>query len=411
MTQTFATGFPGGMPIRKGPSYSEMPTLQPMQGLAGDIGQGVGQMVNYVDKRSDIQKQQEDMIQKRQMAQQVERSRQEWLQKDHEFNVAKETREQAGEERRVEQFGIGKKDRQAEIDKAEDLKTRTGDFYKQWRARDKGMDPEAEKKFSRDLLAEWKGQSPEDFLKPELGAGGSRARPFKIRTKDNRVLIYDPNTNTTFAPPDPLTGEAIEGRESYTVVPGAKGMPLLAKYGGTTKESGLARELPAAFKSTSREKIAQVTLVRNALEDVAERFKSNTVAFGRSPAKWPTADGEIFDSALALLRKHITAMLRVKGIGSMSDYETALDEAVLPKRNAWESVTTDTIERLFGLADAIEDGYYDVLTNQDIPKLKKRVEARRAKDRATLTPEKVNKMTKAGKKKAMGNLLRRKGNK
>ena len=72
--------------------------------------------------------------------------------------------------------------------------------------------------------------------------------------------------------------------------------------------------------------------------------------------------GDNFDKSVDAMRDTITGITKVPGIGSMSDFETKLQQAKMPDRVNFESSIEDQIKYLEQIADFFERGYSDMLT-------------------------------------------------
>lgn len=122
-------------------------------------------------------------------------------------------------------------------------------------------------------------------------------------------------------------------------------------------------------RALAQDKLQNVNLVRGALDDVRAAFSEieNSISAGPTitgQAIVPTAGGAKFDKAVAALAPFIRQLTRVPGEGSMSDYEQKLQQAALPDRTTFESVTKDQIDGWYRLLDQIESGYQGVLGGQ-----------------------------------------------
>lgn len=117
--------------------------------------------------------------------------------------------------------------------------------------------------------------------------------------------------------------------------------------------------------TTAKMKLNTVKLARAQLMKVKEAFdegRKGINAFGPGQGILPTQAGKKFDGRVDQMRSTLTALTRVPGVGSMSDYETKLDQAKFPSRGAFESVTADKIQGLDDMLSLIENGYTDLLS-------------------------------------------------
>jgi mono/diheme cytochrome c family protein len=113
-------------------------------------------------------------------------------------------------------------------------------------------------------------------------------------------------------------------------------------------------------------KLKNVQTARQQLERIKEAFAEGTGGAGMNafgPMQgFPTQLGKKFDARVDQMRSTLTALTRTPGVGSMSDYETKLDQSKFPARGDYESVTADKIKGLEDLLASIESGYTDLLS-------------------------------------------------
>lgn len=88
-------------------------------------------------------------------------------------------------------------------------------------------------------------------------------------------------------------------------------------------------------------------------------------AFGQGMV--PSEAGNAFDAAVDQLRGTITALTRTPGIGSMSDFETRLDQAKMPNRRNYEKTTLEQIEGLELMLNQLTTGYSELLSGSGAP--------------------------------------------
>jgi hypothetical protein len=122
-------------------------------------------------------------------------------------------------------------------------------------------------------------------------------------------------------------------------------------------------------QTTAKLKLNTVKLARAQLKRIKDAFtegRQGVNAFGPGQGLLPTQAGKKFDARVNQMRSTLTALTRVPGVGAMSDYETKLDQAKFPERNAWESVTEDVVAGLDDQLSLIETGYRDLLSGTDI---------------------------------------------
>jgi len=116
--------------------------------------------------------------------------------------------------------------------------------------------------------------------------------------------------------------------------------------------------------TTARMKLNTVALARQQLAKVKEAFEQGRQginAFGPGQGMLPTQAGKLFDGRVDQMRSTLTALTRVPGVGSMSDYETKLDQSKFPSRSDYETTTADKIQGLEDMLALIENGYTNLL--------------------------------------------------
>jgi hypothetical protein len=116
--------------------------------------------------------------------------------------------------------------------------------------------------------------------------------------------------------------------------------------------------------TVARIKLNQLKVARQQIQNAKDRFaqikdtpQAGPYQFGSAP----TEAGRSFDRSIDQLRGSITAITRVPGVGSMSDYESKLDQGKFPARNEYESVTEQQLNDLEQQLGTIEQGYNDLL--------------------------------------------------
>lgn len=135
-------------------------------------------------------------------------------------------------------------------------------------------------------------------------------------------------------------------------------------------ESGRdAQRISTADATKARQKLTQIQSARQQLNAVKQAFSKLRGSFsaGIGGNYLPTPEGQAFDRAIRNLSPLITAVTRVPGVGSMSDYEGRLAEQALPSRGTYESVTEQQIADLERLLNSIEGGYNDLLGKPAAP--------------------------------------------
>jgi hypothetical protein len=147
--------------------------------------------------------------------------------------------------------------------------------------------------------------------------------------------------------------ERTEARESdEAAARAAGGVDLTPKQRGDVRMK--LELLPNAKRQYERVK----QLHEQMMEDGT--FARGGVA-GLLPGQVAGGRAEEFDKAVGALRKSILSMTRVPGVGSMSNYETALDEQALPSRWGSDEGRTEAITNIGLLLDNYESGYREML--------------------------------------------------
>jgi hypothetical protein len=115
--------------------------------------------------------------------------------------------------------------------------------------------------------------------------------------------------------------------------------------------------------TTAKIKLNQVKVARQQLQNVRDKFAQikGTLSAGKDQGWVPSEAGEAFDKAVNSMKGSLTAITRVPGVGSMSDYESRIDQSKFPQRGDYEGVTEDQIGQLEELLNTIESGYADLM--------------------------------------------------
>lgn len=149
----------------------------------------------------------------------------------------------------------------------------------------------------------------------------------------------------------------------------ASGNPVQAIYG----DRGTRRVVPGALPKANAQQLASAknaqtkmqtsALIRQQLGKVKDAWDEvqatkGTDAAGPLGGRVPTAAGEKFDKAVALLSPLIRQLTRVPGEGAMSDYESRLAALAVPNRTNWNDTTTgDQIQSYYDLLDTVDQVY------------------------------------------------------
>ncbi len=138
------------------------------------------------------------------------------------------------------------------------------------------------------------------------------------------------------------TGEVTGAGESYTPPP----KPQSAKDA-----------------TAAQVKLTTIKAAKDQLGKVRENFRKlkGTFSAGKGGAILPTEDGESFDKSVDTFRGLLQGVTKVPGLGSMSDFDAKLDQAKIPDRGQYESVTEQQINDLEQLINTMEQGYMSAI--------------------------------------------------
>lgn len=119
--------------------------------------------------------------------------------------------------------------------------------------------------------------------------------------------------------------------------------------------------------ATAKQKLTMIRVAKQQLARIKDAYTEGTGgvglnAFGPGQGSLPTQLGKKFDGRVDQMRSTITALTRTPGVGSMSDYETKLDQGKFPDRSNYESVTADKLTGLDDLLSTLESGYSGLLS-------------------------------------------------
>ncbi len=111
-------------------------------------------------------------------------------------------------------------------------------------------------------------------------------------------------------------------------------------------------------------KLINIGLAKKQLADVEAAIDK----LGPADLTGLTSAGKAFDAAVSGLRQTFTAITRVPGLGSMSDYETRLAQAPLPGRgDLYREVMKQKTAQIRMMLDELESGYRSQLGGQAQP--------------------------------------------
>jgi len=193
----------------------------------------------------------------------------------------------------------------------------------------------------------YKAVHPEDTTLAGFDAwqrSNKAAGAAQISTYGSPVAAVDSAGNPVFIQPDNRGGEP---RVLKDVKPAPK-TNLMPKEVQTAKTKIMDAQNLKRQIAIAREKF-------NAAKQSS--FTTGPVA-GYNPI---SKTGQMFDAAIDDLRGTVTAITRVPGVGSMSDWEGKLDQAKLPNRRQYDDVTEQKLDAMDALADGMISGYGDML--------------------------------------------------
>lgn len=120
--------------------------------------------------------------------------------------------------------------------------------------------------------------------------------------------------------------------------------------------------------TTIKTKLNNIALAKAQLEQVRAKSRAldGTLGSGILGGHIATEAGKQFDGAIDAMKQTITGITRVPGVGSMSNYDAMLNQAQLPERAAYASVRAQKIDQLSAMLDALDTGYNDMLSGNDL---------------------------------------------
>jgi hypothetical protein len=197
----------------------------------------------------------------------------------------------------------------------------------------------------------YKAVHPEDTTLAGFDAwqrSNKAAGAAQISTYGSPVAGVDAAGNPVFIQPDNRGGEP---RVIRDVKPVPKSNLTSAKEITTAKTKILAGE------NLKR----QIAIAREKFKAAKDSYMATGMVGGNNPLSKP---GQMFDAAIDDLRGTVTAITRVPGVGSMSDWEGRIDQAKLPNRRQYDDVTEQKLDAMDALADGLISGYSEMLGPQ-----------------------------------------------
>lgn len=143
------------------------------------------------------------------------------------------------------------------------------------------------------------------------------------------------------------------------------------KHEVTFKPNQGGAQMSPKERENARGKIRTAQLLRQQIADAKAKFEKikNTTGAGPGSTLNPLHEGgQQYDAAVDQLRSTISNLTRTPGIGSMSDYETRLDQSKIPARGMfkYESTIEQQLDQMEDMAKFIEEGYSDLVGPDDI---------------------------------------------
>lgn len=339
------TPFPTqGLPIREAGPQPIMPA-----GAQGNIYSDVGQALPQVGKGiMDL----EQMVHSRRKAQELEALRQNWKEKEFELQEAQNVRAESGEARSQEAFDVEKTSR-------EDLQKRTEAFYSAYNSLPPELVGKEREQAARSILASFQGQDPAAFFKQEFPTQtGTQSKPRYFPTADGRLLRATPDGVTEYVK-DPTTGRDVMGAKATQIFETSRGINILDRKTGRIQETGYKGKVSAAIRQKTRGNKRTANIAKKQMKKVDKAFEKGSLSFGPLQGLAFTEKGKIFDAAVDALRTTIRKITRTPGEGSMSDLETKLTQAQLPKRTDHEAVIQFKIDNINEMIALIIADYDD----------------------------------------------------
>jgi len=171
---------------------------------------------------------------------------------------------------------------------------------------------------------------------------------------NGQLLASAPNSPAQTNPDPPVAVLGPDGKPTYVSRQDSIGRTPYEKPSGG---------LSPRDATTARNKLSQISLARQQVALAREKFNAIKGSFSAGPAGnyLPTQAGQAFDAAVDTMRSTITGIMRVPGVGSMSDYESRLDQAKMPSRGKYEATTVQQLDSLDQMLNGLEQGYSGIL--------------------------------------------------
>lgn len=200
----------------------------------------------------------------------------------------------------------------------------------------------------------------------EIGRG-DRFRPERSKLLTPDELAQQKELRAAGAAQISTYGSPVQGVDRVT------GEPVFIQPDNRGGEPRVLKDVKPAPKTnltpkevqTAKSKIMAANNLLRQIAIVEKKFteaQKDKTATGFIIGKNPVSEkGRAFDAAVNAMRSSVTAATRVPGVGSMSDFETKLDQSKMPSRDEYNSVTLQQIQEMKDLANGMLSGYSDML--------------------------------------------------
>lgn len=138
-----------------------------------------------------------------------------------------------------------------------------------------------------------------------------------------------------------------------------------SEFLATGKVGSMAPSLTPTQRGVAAMKLQGLRAAEEQIKRLAELNDQNPAMTGPLMGRIPSALGggtsDKYEKTLAAARKSILGVTRVPGIGSMSDYETKLDNALLPERSDSPAGRKEALRNAQELLEFTRAGYEELL--------------------------------------------------
>jgi hypothetical protein len=239
---------------------------------------------------------------------------------------------------------VGSLLREGRLDEAFAIDPDTASAFAQF----KGIDPQT-------LMAKQRLTQDQSQFETRMGADQQQfnARMALDRQQEARLARAAPDAPKPQLVDVPMPDGTVQ---KQWLAPGqSSGQPVGAPTSG--------QPLSPKDTNTARTKLTQVKVARQQLNVAKQKFAAikDSLSAGPGGKYLPTPAGKAFDAAIDTMRSSITALTKVPGLGSMSDYETRLDQAKFPDRGQYEDVAGQQLQAIEDLLNTVDGGYSEML--------------------------------------------------